>query len=104
MNKKICILLFTFCFFSLNLWARAGDSMYVNVKETVLKSGTGRFVKIKREAFAKTGTTQDNRDAWFVGFDNDLVCVVWVGNDDNSPMSGVYGSGLPARIWQKIMQ
>ena len=70
----------------------------------VLKSGTGRFVKIKREAFAKTGTTQDNRDAWFVGFDNDLVCVVWVGNDDNSPMSGVYGSGLPARIWQKIMQ
>mgnify|MGYP003418354649 CR=1 FL=1 len=43
MNKKICILLFTFCFFSLNLWARAGDSMYVNVKETVLKSGTGFF-------------------------------------------------------------
>ncbi len=70
----------------------------------VMKTGTGRYIKIGREIFGKTGTTQDNRDAWFVGFDNEYICVVWVGNDDNSPMKGVYGSGLPARIWQKIMR
>ena len=70
----------------------------------VIKSGTGRKASIGREAYGKTGTSQDNRDAWFIGFDKDLICAVWVGNDDNSPMKGVYGSGLPARIWQKIMQ
>ena len=70
----------------------------------VMKSGTGRNSNIGREAFGKTGTSQDHRDAWFVGFDDDLICAVWVGNDDNSQMKGIYGSGLPARIWQKIMR
>jgi penicillin-binding protein 1A len=70
----------------------------------VLKSGTGRKINIGREAFGKTGTSQDYRDAWFAGFDDNLICVVWVGNDNNSPMKEVYGSGLPAKIWQKIMQ
>ncbi len=70
----------------------------------VMKSGTGRKANIGREAFGKTGTSQNHRDAWFVGFDDNLICVVWVGNDDNSPMSYVYGSGLPAQIWKKIMQ
>lgn len=70
----------------------------------VIKTGTGRFVRIGREAFGKTGTSQDNRDAWFIGFDNELITAVWVGNDDNSPMKGVYGSGLPAKIWQEIMR
>ncbi|MCQ2740547.1 MAG: PBP1A family penicillin-binding protein, partial [Alphaproteobacteria bacterium] len=70
----------------------------------VMKTGTGRKASLNRESFAKTGTSQDYRDAWFVGFDEDLICAVWVGNDDNSSMKGVYGSGLPASIWQKIMQ
>lgn len=70
----------------------------------VIKSGTGRKANIGREAFGKTGTSQDHRDAWFVGFDNNLVCAVWVGNDDNSSMKYVYGSGLPGQIWKKIMQ
>lgn len=69
----------------------------------VFKTGTGRFARIDREAFGKTGTSQDNRDAWFIGFDDELVTAVWVGNDDNTPMKGVYGSGLPAKIWQQIM-
>lgn len=69
----------------------------------VIKTGTGRSANIDRNAFGKTGTSQDYRDAWFIGFDDNLVCAVWVGNDDNSPMKSVYGSGLPARIWQKIM-
>ena len=70
----------------------------------VLKTGTGRYAHFGKEVFGKTGTSQDNRDAWFVGFDENKICVVWVGNDDNSPMQGIYGSGLPARIWKKIMQ
>lgn len=70
----------------------------------VLKTGTGRYAHYGKEVFGKTGTSQDNRDAWFIGFDENKVCAVWVGNDDNSPMQGIYGSGLPARIWKKIMQ
>ena len=50
----------------------------------------------------KTGTTQDYRDAWFVGFTDEYVIAVWVGNDDNSPMKGVTGGTLPAEIWRKI--
>ena len=70
----------------------------------VLKTGTGRYAHYGKEVFGKTGTSQDNRDAWFIGFDEEKICAVWVGNDDNSPMQGIYGSGLPARIWKKIMQ
>ena len=54
--------------------------------------------------FGKTGTTQDNRDALFIGFAEDLVVGVWVGNDDNSPLAGqIAGGGLPARIWRDFM-
>lgn len=83
--------------------SEAVEVMHKLMRE-VLKTGTGRFIKIGHEAFGKTGTSQDNRDAWFVGFDNEKVAAVWVGNDDNSPMKGVYGSGLPAKIWQEIMR
>ena len=72
--------------------------------EKVVQSGTGHRAQINGFAAGKTGTSQDNRDAWFVGFTDDLVGAVWLGNDDNSPMKGVYGSGLPAQIWKKIMQ
>jgi penicillin-binding protein 1A len=54
--------------------------------------------------FGKTGTTQDSRDALFVGFAGDLVVGVWVGNDDNSPLPGVTGGGLPARMWRDFMR
>lgn len=70
----------------------------------VIKSGTGHRANIDSFAAGKTGTTQDNRDAWFVGFTDDLVAAVWLGNDDNSSMNDVYGSGLPAIIWKKIMK
>ena len=72
--------------------------------EKVIKSGTGHRADIGRFAAGKTGTSQDNRDAWFVGFTDNLAAVVWLGNDDNSPMKGVYGSGLPAQIWKKVLQ
>jgi penicillin-binding protein 1A len=54
--------------------------------------------------FGKTGTSQNFRDALFVGFAGDLVVGVWVGNDDERPMNRVYGAALPARIWAGFMQ
>ena len=67
--------------------------------------GTGRRARLPdgREAAGKTGTTQAARDAWFVGFTADYVVGVWMGNDDNSPLTGVTGGGLPADIWRETM-
>lgn len=71
--------------------------------EDVINSGTGKKAKLPFFAAGKTGTSQDYRDAWFVGFSKDYVVAVWVGNDDNSPMNKISGAGLPAEIWQKVM-
>lgn len=67
--------------------------------------GTGRRARLPdgRQAAGKTGTTQEARDAWFVGFTADYVVGVWMGNDDNSPLTGVTGGGLPADIWRETM-
>jgi penicillin-binding protein 1A len=65
--------------------------------------GTGRAARLNVPNFGKTGTTQDNRDALFVGYSGDLVVGVWIGNDDNTPLEGVHGGGLPARIWRDFM-
>jgi 1A family penicillin-binding protein len=70
----------------------------------VVQQGTGRVARLDRPVAGKTGTTQDSRDAWFVGMTADAVVGVWVGNDDNSPMTNVYGGGLPARIWRDFMR
>jgi penicillin-binding protein 1A len=51
----------------------------------------------------KTGTSQDHRDAWFVGFTDELVVGVWIGNDDHSPMKGMTGGSLPAQIWKSFV-
>lgn len=71
--------------------------------QSVINSGTGKRAKIKGFAAGKTGTSQDNRDAWFVGFNQNYITAVWLGNDNNSPMKGVSGSNLPAEIWKKVM-
>jgi penicillin-binding protein 1A len=68
-----------------------------------VNQGTGRAAKLPVPAFGKTGTTQDNRDALFVGYAGDLVVGVWIGNDDNTPLKGVHGGGVPARIWHDFM-
>jgi penicillin-binding protein 1A len=71
----------------------------------VVRSGTGGAARLSREqARGKTGTTQDNRDAWFAGHAGGLVLVVWVGRDDNRPMGEVVGGGAPAVIWREIME
>jgi penicillin-binding protein 1A len=68
------------------------------------ETGTGRQAALSVATFGKTGTTQDSRDALFVGFANGLVCGVWVGNDDNTPNRGLSGGGIPARVWRDFMQ
>jgi penicillin-binding protein 1A len=71
----------------------------------VIRSGTGRRAAIEDHDIAgKTGTSQDYRDAWFLGYSAYLVCGVWVGNDDNSPTSKVTGGTIPAAIWKDIME
>lgn len=70
----------------------------------VITDGTGRRALISgREVAGKTGTTQEARDAWFIGFSADYVAGVWMGYDDNTPLTGVTGSGLPADIWREVM-
>lgn len=70
----------------------------------VVEMGTGRAANIGREVAGKTGTTDDYRDAWFMGFSPDVVTGVWLGNDDNSRLPGITGGGLPARVWASYMK
>jgi penicillin-binding protein 1A len=78
--------------------------MNAMMRETLL-TGTGRKAEIAGwEAAGKTGTTQDFRDAWFVGYTSRLVTSVWLGNDDNAPMKKVSGGGLPSEIWGRFMK
>ena len=71
----------------------------------VVQGGTGARARLPdREVAGKTGTTQAARDAWFLGFTADYVAGVWMGYDDNTPLTGVTGGGLPAEIWQETMR
>ncbi len=69
-----------------------------------INRGTGRAAMLRQANFGKTGTTQDHRDALFVGYAGGIVTGVWIGNDDNSPLAGVSGGGLPARVWRDFMR
>jgi len=79
-----------------------GDMNHMMVD--VVESGTGRRARIDGHVIAgKTGTTNDFRDAWFIGYTPDRVTTVWVGNDDNSPMQNVTGGNIPAMIFADTM-
>jgi penicillin-binding protein 1A len=70
----------------------------------VMLSGTGAGANLGRRAAAgKTGTTNDWRDAWFIGYTPQLIAGVWVGNDAYTPMEKVTGGTIPARIWRDFM-
>ena len=72
--------------------------------EQVVSDGTGHRAALPGwQAAGKTGTTQSARDAWFIGFTSQYVAGVWMGYDDNTPLSGVTGAGLPAEIWHETM-
>jgi penicillin-binding protein 1A len=78
--------------------------MNTMMRET-LTIGTARRAELPGWAAAgKTGTSQDFRDAWFVGYTSELVAGVWLGNDDGSPTRKTTGGGLPAEIWNKFMR
>ncbi len=84
-------------------FTRRNEDALRGMLQAVVTQGTGRAARIGIDAFGKTGTSQDNRDALFVGFAGDLIVGVWIGNDDNTPLRGISGGGLPARIWHDFM-
>ena len=80
----------------------AGQLIYM--MEKVVSEGTGQRAQFGgRELAGKTGTTSAAKDAWFIGFSADYVAGVWMGYDDNTPLKGVTGGGLPAEIWREVM-
>jgi len=92
-------------------WLMSGERSFrgsthramLDMLAATVNQGTGRAARLSVPAFGKTGTSQDYRDALFIGFAGDLVVGVWVGNDDNAPLKNVTGGGLPARIWRDFM-
>ena len=66
-------------------------------------NGTGRRAALSIPTFGKTGTTQENRDALFIGFAGNLVVGVWVGRDDNTSLGKISGGTVPAQIWRNFM-
>jgi len=72
--------------------------------QDVVNLGTGRAAKIDMVSGGKTGTSDQNRDAWYVGYTADLVSGFWIGNDDNTPMEGEIGGRTPARLWKAYME
>jgi penicillin-binding protein 1A len=81
----------------------AHASMMVKMMKKVVTQGTAQRAAFGRPVAGKTGTSQNWRDAWFVGFTPDYVTGVWVGNDDEKPMNKVVGGDIPASIWRRFM-
>ena len=79
-------------------WAPMLDLLYY-----AANYGTGKRAALAVPTFGKTGTTQDGRDALFVGFAGNVVTAVWIGRDDNKPVAGASGGRLPAQIWRDFM-
>jgi penicillin-binding protein 1A len=88
---------------------RIVDARYVGMMNTMMRetlvSGTARRADLPGWlAAGKTGTSQDFRDAWFIGYTSRLVTGIWLGNDDNSPTKKAVGGGLPVEIWSRFMK
>ena len=82
----------------------ASRAMMLDLLQGVISEGTGKAARIPNIPVAgKTGTTQEYRDAWFIGFTPDIVVGVWAGNDDNAPMNRVVGGDIPAGIWHDFV-
>lgn len=79
-------------------------STMTEMLQSVIRAGTGTRAQIGRPAAGKTGTTDNFRDAWFVGYTPQLACAVWTGNDDFSKMNYAFGGNIPASIWGDFMK
>lgn len=97
---------------SVKLFEKHHIAQLNHMLEDVVESGTGQRADPPYRAAGKTGTSQDHRDAWFIGYAGQIVVGVWLGNDDNSPLvsdtgpnseSAVVGGGLPADIWRNVI-
>jgi penicillin-binding protein 1A len=91
------------------LLGRIVEPRYIGMMNTmlheVLVSGTARAANLPGwQAAGKTGTSQDFRDAWFIGYTSRLVAGIWLGNDDNTPTKHAVGGGLPVEIWSRFMR
>jgi penicillin-binding protein 1A len=71
--------------------------------KSVVESGTGTGAQLSRPVAGKTGTTDEGKDLWFVGYTPELVAAVWIGYDQPEAMPQAYGGTYPTRIWQEIM-
>lgn len=78
-------------------------SSALTLLQGVMKYGTGRKSALDRPSAGKSGTSQNYKDAWFVGFTPDLVTGVWMGNDNNTSMKKITGGKLPAKLWRNFM-
>ena len=90
-------------------FGRVIDPQYVAMMNQMMQEtlliGTARKAELPGwQAAGKTGTSQDWRDAWFIGYTSYLVAGVWLGNDDNSPTRRVSGGNLPVEIWSRFMR
>ena len=83
--------------------SESSAAQLTSMLEGVIEHGTGYNARLDRPAAGKTGTTDDYRNAWFVGYTPDLVAGVWIGNDDNTSLGGMMGGQLPAKIWKAFM-
>jgi 1A family penicillin-binding protein len=82
----------------------ASRAMMLELLQAVVNEGTGKAARIANVPVGgKTGTTQEYRDAWFIGFTPELIVGVWTGNDDNTPTNRVTGGDLPANIWHDFV-
>jgi penicillin-binding protein 1A len=98
------------------LYERRGDGLLEAVSiydvaamnrmlRSVVTSGTARRAQFGGfEIAGKTGTSQDYRDAWFIGYTSYMAAGVWVGNDDNSPTQKITGGSIPTAIWKDVME
>jgi len=84
-------------------WKLEKEEQMLQLLAATVQRGTGHGARLPIPAYGKTGTSQEFRNAWFVGFAGNLVVGVWVGNDDNSSMRGVTGGSFPALIWRRFV-
>ena len=88
-----------------SVYDRENAELMTAMMADVIRSGTGTAAQVDGWPIAgKTGTSQSSRDAWFVGYSAELLGGIWTGNDDDTPMDGVTGGGLPAKLWADMMR